>query len=176
MDKRYFHRRAFISTGAFIYLILLFVSGFLIRGADRNLFPVAIKTYWTAVHLFSGLFLVLFAVIHIIINRRTLMHSLKFSGNGIINILLLALVLLASWAVSSKRHSDKENAPANPFIGMWRADIPNAGGSAAAYTFSVVNRDSVDVTGINGGNPIGSVESGHTTHFIRVDRSRKNPE
>ena len=73
LEKKSFNKRAFVSIAMFITGLVLPVSGIM----NHNLQFESLSTerhFWMSVHNMSAFLFTIFAIIHVLYNRRTLMH------------------------------------------------------------------------------------------------------
>jgi hypothetical protein len=99
-----FNSRAFVSIVTLLFFINLVVSGIMLQVTDHQPYTVYI-VYWHVMHNFSAIVFLVFALIHIVRNGKTLKNYLSKAKNVIgkeliASLILLIIILSGCWLLS----------------------------------------------------------------------------
>ena len=101
--KRPFNKRAFISTALFTSGLCLPISGFMIHINQIEELTVA-RHFWMSLHDVSGILFLIFSIIHIAINWRSLNNYVRRAKDVLISkesLIAITLVIIIVGIVSS---------------------------------------------------------------------------
>jgi hypothetical protein len=105
INIRPFNKRAFISAAMTASVLILPVSGYMNHSLQFEALTRA-RHFWMSVHNVSGILFILFALAHIILNRRALLNYLKQKGQYIISKeSLTALALITGFIFFIASHA-----------------------------------------------------------------------
>lgn len=101
LQKKSFNRRKFVSVSLFLTLIILVITGMLIQVFESFEEGFSIH-FFTAVHVLTGLIFAVFAVLHTIINWKSLKSYIKsrsvyISKEAIWSLLVIMIVIVVGF-------------------------------------------------------------------------------
>jgi hypothetical protein len=98
-QKKAFNRRAFVSITMFVAGLALPVSGIMNHNLQIEQLT-AQRHFWMSVHNMSAFLFTMFAIIHVVYNRRSLWHYAKKVKGILISKEALAAIMLVAGIVA----------------------------------------------------------------------------
>ena len=94
MNKKTFNSRSFLSIGAFLFFVLLSVSGIVLHAKDDKPYDFS-KIFFIVAHNVSAVIFLIFSIGHILKNRKAIKSYMSGSAKKMISReMLMGMILL----------------------------------------------------------------------------------